>query len=64
MQMATKDPQAQPVSDEERRKRAEEMIMKFAQMMDLGEDDESYGEGDAEEWENMKNSANTDKDAK
>ena len=57
--MVGKDPTAAQVSDEERRKRAEDMIMKLASMMDLGED--SYGEGDEDEWENMKNSAAIEK---
>ena len=55
MQMASKDPGAAPISDEERRKRAEDMIMKIAGMMDLG--DESYGDedgGDNDEWEQLK----------
>ena len=50
--MASKDPGAAPISDEERRKRAEDMIMKIAGMMDLG--DESYGDedgGDNDVWE-------------
>ena len=54
MQQAFKDPSGAQVSDEERRKRAEDMIMKIAAMMDLGEDGED-DDPDDDEWENLKN---------
>ena len=44
------------ISDDERRKRAAEMIEKISKMMDLGEDDDDDdGENDDDEWENLKN---------
>ena len=54
MQTAFKDPSGAQVSDEERRKRAEDMILKIAAMMDLGEDGEDDDPED-DEWENLKN---------
>lgn len=56
MQTASKDASGGPISDEERRKRAEDMILKIAAMMDLGEDGEDDDDrGNDEEWENLKN---------
>ena len=43
-QVASKDVAPGEISDEERRQKAEAMIMKIAAMMNLGEDQESYGE--------------------
>ena len=54
IQEAFKDPSGAQVSDEERRKRAEDMIMKIAAMMDLGDDGED-DDPDDDEWENLKN---------
>ena len=49
VQVASKD---EGVSDAERRQRAEDMIMKIAQMMDLGDDDDSDGaDGGEELWQ-------------
>ncbi len=50
MQVASKD---NVLSDEDRRQKAEDMIMKIAAMMDLGDDDDGE-EGDPEEWEKLK----------
>lgn len=50
MQVASKD---KVLSDEDRRQKAEDMIMKIAAMMNLG-DDEDCEEGDPEEWEKLK----------
>ena len=50
MQLASKD---KVLSDEDRRQKAGDMIMKIAAMMDL-DDDEDGEEGDPEEWEKLK----------
>ena len=49
MQASSKDPSAGPVGDEERRQRAEDMIMKIAAMMDLGEDGEDDDQEDKDD---------------
>ena len=54
IQEAFKDPTGAQQSDEDRRKRAEDMIMKIAAMMDLGDDGED-DDPDDDEWENLKN---------
>lgn len=56
MQMQSKDMVDNGMSDEDRRKRASEMILKIAAMMDLGDEDDGEGDDpDGAEWERLKN---------
>lgn len=54
--MVSKDKE---VSDEVRRKNAEDMILKIAAMMDLGDEDDDEEDGDDEIWEKLKNGDST-----
>ena len=65
MQLANKDGANNNISDEERRKKAEDMIMKIASMMNLGDyDDEEDNVDDDEKWQNMNEAAQAEKNAK